>query len=504
MEQVTRYSRPVLELCQFALLSRDNPNFPCRDFLNHLHTESARLEELVDHYGAQTNEVWFAFRETIAAAKLFSNLTYSVVHIRSALSRYRLLGIDGDCAGKTGSVITMLRDAIVNISNSIIEQAHYCEIETYDVETGFSPCEEEPVVFRLPADRSVRHVAKVGEIVVYLATRFLNLSEDRNVRDVLIEAEDDRYSACVPDPISEELVRAVETRFHNLQSLYDTYIFESDIEQQNEKLLYLRGHVSMIYHLLSTATDLVHYYTRHMSSLRRDTVKMIRFPMQPETILELLFEYPLRYSRYYMESAVHLCQTMIQSYSEQTVIVVPIPRYRGFHVRPSMLVSRIVAHYGSTVSVFLNNHRYNAASPLDLFRANEEINALKRRQIADMLSRKPELQVPVPADPSECRHELQLIFMRLIHADEIVLYDTDLDFEGIDTAVEATMAELTVRYIRHFVSIAKMDIRSTITIRFEGDNRALNDLEILANHGYGEDHMGNNTVLPAELSYLSR
>jgi hypothetical protein len=54
------------------------------------------------------------------------------------------------------------------------------------------------------------------------------------------------------------------------------------------------------------------------------------------------------------------------------------------------------------------------------------------------------------------------------------------------------------------MSVAKMDIRSDMTVTFVGDSRALNDLRILAENGYGEDDMGNNIVLPQELSYLSR
>ena len=152
----------------------------------------------------------------------------------------------------------------------------------------------------------------------------------------------------------------------------------------------------------------------------------------------------------------------------------------------------------------LNEHTYNAATPLDLFRANEEINALKRRQIAHMLSKMPELQNSLPDSIEQRRRELQLLFVQLQNNNEIILYDTDLDFEKLESAQEQTLLELAVRYIRHFVSIAKMDIRSTIMVSFSGDNRALKDLEILATHGYGEDLMGNNIVLPEELSYLSR
>ena len=39
-------------------------------------------------------------------------------------------------------------------------------------------------------------------------------------------------------------------------------------------------------------------------------------------------------------------------------------------------------------------------------------------------------------------------------------------------------------------------------VRFEGDSRALQDIEILAGVNYGEDTMGKGIPLPKELSYL--
>jgi phosphotransferase system HPr-like phosphotransfer protein len=47
--------------------------------------------------------------------------------------------------------------------------------------------------------------------------------------------------------------------------------------------------------------------------------------------------------------------------------------------------------------------------------------------------------------------------------------------------------------------IAREKIQKVI---FEGDKRALEDLKILANVNYGEDHMGKDRPLPNELSYL--
>lgn len=503
-EQVRRYTRPVLELCRFAVTARRNPRFPCNDYLSHLHQYTARLEELIDSYGAQKNEQWFPFREAIAAGKLFSSVTHSVLHIQSALHRYRLLDINDDCRNRTDKVLKLLKKVIVNLSTNIIDQAKRCDVFDPDVKPNFRPCEETLLEYQLPADRRVRHVARIGETVVHLSTLFLNMADDTNVQRVLTEPDPDRLHEYVPDPISEELLRTVETRFHNLQSMYDTYIFESDIEKQNRNLLYLRGHISIIYHLLATATELSHYYIRHMSFLRRDTGTEFRPPITADEMLHLLFNYPLHFAREYLGSAIHLCHTMIQRHSAQTSIQVPIPKYRGFHVRPSTLVAKIVSHYGSSVTMVLDGQEYDASSTLDLFRANEQINALKRRKIADTLAKRPELQKPAPSDPKERVDTLHLLFIQLVKEQFIVLYDTNLDFEGIDVAPDTALAGLAGRYMKHYAALGKIDIEADISVEFRGDNRALRDLEILANNGYGEDRMGNNTVLPEEISYLRR
>jgi phosphotransferase system HPr-like phosphotransfer protein len=47
----------------------------------------------------------------------------------------------------------------------------------------------------------------------------------------------------------------------------------------------------------------------------------------------------------------------------------------------------------------------------------------------------------------------------------------------------------------------KKEDRTTVT--FTGDSRALNDLKVLAEVNYGEDHMGKGIPLPKQLSYLS-
>lgn len=499
--QVEHYATPVIRLCEYALAASQEPDFPCRDFLNRLHSDARRLQELLDHHGAQHNERWFPFRESVAAAKLFSDVTYAVRHIRGSLGHYELTSVQADCREKSDAAVALLRSALVAICEGVIEQAARCSLEPEE-RLRYEPRRDPEFHFKLASDRTGRHVEKVDEAVVHLATSFLNLSEDREVNEVFAEHECPKCAELVPYPISEESLRSVESMFHNLQSMYDTYIFETDVEEQNSDLGFMRGHISIIFHLTEIATNLVHYYVRHMSPFSRGAG--FRFPIEREALLEFVFDYPLRFSRLYLESAVQLCQRMIRAYSVPASVEVPIPNYRGFHVRPSTLVARIVRHYGSSITMVLGSNEYDAGSPIDLFRANEEINAAKRRLISDLLVDLPNANDALPANPTERSRQVHLIIMSLVREGSLVTYDTDLNMERIEQATEPTIAGLAAKIIRHSMSMGKMDVRSDITVTFCGDSRAVADIRILANSGYGEDRMGSNIELPGELSYLAR
>ena len=501
-EQIKMYLTPLLELCVFADNNHQYSVFPCRDFLRRMHMEATRIQELLDSYGAQKNEKWFPFRETVAAAKNFSSVTYNLLHVEKASGRYTLFDIEDDFAGDTRKRLKECKKAIVLSCRELLTQAGNCGVCPEVITPSFKRCDEELLPTRFIEDRTVRHVDKVGETAVLLATRFLNLSEERRVKELLKQRKMCDFETCIPDVVNEEKCRIVEAGFHNLQSLYDTYIFESDLENQDRNLLYLRGHISIIYHLLQIGTDLLHYYIRHMSKLRRDTYAEMQFALSPEEMLSIIFDYFFKYANLYMEAAKQLCRSMIRHYSVETEITVPIPNYRGFHVRPSTLIAKIVAHYGSSVKMQLNGNEYDAGITLDLFRANEDINAKKRRYISEVINGKEKLKIDVPKDRKERKQELQILFLDLMNENEIILYDSNLPFDDLQPQEQENLAALASRYIKHFMSIAKLDIKSSMTITFRGDNRALNDIKILAETGYGEDKYGNNVVLPRELAYL--
>ncbi|MGB5065317.1 MAG: HPr family phosphocarrier protein, partial [Candidatus Competibacter sp.] len=192
---------------------------------------------------------------------------------------------------------------------------------------------------------------------------------------------------------------------------------------------------------------------------------------------------------------------MLKRYAEVGRVTVPVPCYRGLHVRPATLIARIVRHYGSDVQMELDGQSYDASLPMDIFRANEKINAKKRRWLIQEIG-----YFPLPAGNLN-NHQIQNaildVVFRLAEQGKLFLYQQPLklsnEFDRAGILLENITAE-----IAHLLATGQIDIKTDLTIAFAGDKRVLSDLMLLARSGYGEDCFGNNIALPKELTYLRR
>ncbi len=137
------------------------------------------------------------------------------------------------------------------------------------------------------------------------------------------------------------------------------------------------------------------------------------------TLLDHSINYGIYFVCHYMNKGRNLSLDILKENMARSQIRVGIPVKLGFHSRPSLLVAKIVQHYGGQVELLVKEDRFDAGSVLDIQWAGGKINK-----------------------------------------------------ENISEVV------------------------------FEGDSRALRDIEILANVNYGEDTMGKGVPLPKELEYL--
>lgn len=485
--QITRY---------IVSLAPENPGRTC---LGVLLQESRRLEELVDSYGARTNQYWLPFRRNIAALKLFSDVHYKLLHIKYSIPLYALMPAQEDVDAATDSALERSNRLLVTVLLRFLASA-----QEYDLmsEAGrYEPrcVESETVTWRLPND-VVRTPSqrRPDETVVSLATAFLNEVESSDFRGVYSALLERGFSQCVPILACEKDFRRFEDVFHNLQALYDSYVGGTDLEQTDPNLAYLRGHATMVYHLLELVTGLTHHYERHM--IAGDSNNKEGSQEMPRDMAWIVVSYAMKFAILYATSSQDLCRELIRTYTERDTLELPAPFYRGFHVRPSTLIARIVRHYGSEVILELEDERCDASAPLEIMRVNERINAIKRRTVGRALV---EMMGEIE-NSSSYREALHEMLLELFREKKLVIYSEDLDLNSIDAADGETLGEYAKRAVAQLLAEGAIDIKADIGVTFRGDKRALDDLRILADTGYGEDQFGKNVPLPAELSYLKR
>ena len=473
-----------------------------RPLLGDLTSQAAQLEELLDAYGARNNQRWCQLRALTAALKLFAGVGYKLRHLYHVLPTYRLPRIDQNFTLATHHALQFTSAVLCTTAGHILDQAAQLALSTSTERwiQRFGHLEQLPQGY-LPQDRATRQINTASATVTHLASAFLSLAAESELLNRVAQLNPEEYPTSFPDPVSEENLRYLKYRFHNLQSLYDTYVAETVVEHLDADLLVLRGHISVIFHLLEIATELAHYYERHVDSQTGDTALRHRPVVEPDALLKILMTYAITYASLYLVCGKRLCHDMLKRYAEVGQIKVPVPHYRGFHVRPATLVAKIALHYGSEVRMILDDEPYDASSPLDLFRANEKINAQKRRWLASEIA-----QLTLPQHSvSEAQFKAMVmdVVFGLAEQGKLIIYELPV-LLGPAFSPQADLLEQIANAITRLQAIGKIDIKRDLSITFVGDKRVLADIEILAHHGYGEDNFGNNIPLPRALAYLRR
>jgi hypothetical protein len=473
-----------------------------RPFFGITLSQSVQLEELLDAYGAMNNQQWSKFRSLIATIKRFSDISYELLHICYGIPGYRLMNVGHDFETSTHTILDFTRKIVHRAAANFVS---HCAL--LGIECQYTPLADKNLIEslpcgKLPYDQSTRHVTDVGKIVTTLSTSFLNITADTTLRNIIKAEKPFDFASYMMSAISEENLRTLELKFHNLQSLYDTYVSKTDTENLDKDLSILRGHISVVFHILTVATSLSHYYERHLGAVTEEDERFKQQMVHPVTLLAFIIDYCIEYMKLYIESAKKLCHDMLKRYSEMSEITVPVPRYRGFHVRPSTLIALIANHYGSELTMYLKDQQYNAAIPLDLFRANELINSEKRKGLSQEILKIDTIKnYDGEQDIKQVVHD---VLLKLADRGRLMIYEQPLEISDCESRSDLTIVEQVRSEVARLLAIGKIDIVTDLKIKFHGDKRVLEDIKLLAHFGYGEDNFGNNIPLPPRLAYLRK
>ena len=422
-EKARIFSQDYLKCCVYLMSKPLHTHAFNKKLYSKLIGTSQVLEDFLDFHGAKNNEDWYLYRELSAAVRHISLGAYSQKHIANRLVFYDLP--QSEEFREAGMVTSaFLNKCLINLAPAILEEAGRLDIpipeETFNAEDfpGITTSEMLPFTIDDEAkDLQKQHIVKI-------ASEFMGITSTFDQLSFYEPYSQEEIAQLVPAKVNEVEIRRFEMVVHNLQSSFDTYVIHGGFRFGDRKFKHLRSYFSVVFHLLQMMGRLLHFYERHLYEAGyKNTYKRVQdrlaLLVDPRSLLDRTINYGLFYACHYLSVGKDVAREILNDNVERGRIKVGIPVKLGFHSRPSLLVAKIVQHYGGPVELVVGEDRFDAASVLDLQWAGGKIQK-----------------------------------------------------ENINEVV------------------------------FEGDLRALKDIEVLAGVNYGEDTMGKGIPLPRELKYL--
>ncbi len=369
-EKVRIFSRDYLKCCIYLT----SEPLPSHGFNKKLYSKlvgtSQVLEDFLDFHGAKNNADWYFYRELTAAIRHLSLSGYSQKHITNRLIFYDL----PDCsefrqAGQRTA--EFLNDTLTKLAPVIIDEARHLNIPipkgTFGAEDFPGITTSEMLTYSI--DDEAKNVQK--ENIVKIASEFLSIAGLFDHFGFYERYDAEAIHHLVPAKVNEVEIRRFEMVVHNLQSSFDTYVIHGGFRFGDRKLKELRSYFSVVFHLLQLMGRLLHLYERHLHEAGyKSTYKQVQDRLSslvdPDGMLESLVNYGLFYACHYLSAGKDVARDILNENVERGNIQVGIPVKLGFHSRPSLLVAKIVQHYGGPVEMVVGADRFDASSVLDI------------------------------------------------------------------------------------------------------------------------------------------
>lgn len=369
-EKVKVFSNEYLKCCIYILSSDSTDHLFTKKLYSKMISASQLLEDFLDFHGAKNSKNWYYYRELSSAIRHLSLGGYCQQHISNRFGFYDLPNVDG-FQDQRSDTLEFIKTTIAKLAPVIIREARRLKIAV-PADT-FDPSEFPGVTTSELLDYDIDDVDKdlQKENIVKIASEFLQITERFEQVGFYKPFSLKKIRQVVPAKINEVEIRRFEMLVHNLQSAFDTYVIHGGYRFGNRKLKQLRGYFSLVFHLLQMVGRLLHFYERHLydagykniyKRVREQLVELI----DPDMLLDRTINGCLFYTYRFLTMGKALAKEILNENIERRTITVGVPVKLGFHARPSLLVAKIVQHYGGQVELCVGSDRFDASSVLDL------------------------------------------------------------------------------------------------------------------------------------------
>jgi phosphotransferase system HPr-like phosphotransfer protein len=336
-------------------------------------TTSHILEDFLDFHGAKKNKEWVFYRELSASVRHLSLACYSQRHLLNRFKFYRIDNGHQDLF-KLEAIDTLriIQDSLKIVVPVILAEARRLDITI--PETGYDLGYFPGITSSQQLDHNIDDLnAKDNqkENLTRIASEFLEVIKDFEQFSFYERYDLKKINQLVPAKINEVIIRSYEMRIHNIQSSFDSYVVNSGSASENIILDELRSHFSIVFHILQVMGRLLHFYERHLYDVGfKDVYKNVSVALSElidrDLLLDRAVNFCLFYAAKFLSSGKEVAFRIINENMETSTVQVGIPKDRGFHSRPSLLVAKIVQHYGGEVKLQVGEDFFDASSVLDI------------------------------------------------------------------------------------------------------------------------------------------
>ncbi len=344
-------------------------------------TTSKILEDFLDFHGAKKNREWVYYRELAATIQHLALACYSQRHILNRLMFYSLEEHQKKKFKKEAfNTLKILQNAIKKAGSSALQEAKRLNINV--PQKGYQISFFPGISSTQQLDHNIDDFNardRQSENLTRIASEFLEVVKEFDQFAFYERYDLKKIHELVPEKINEVTIRRYEMVVHNIQSSFDSYVVNAESSSQHAQLDQLRSHFSIVFHILQVLGRLLHFYERHLYDTGyKDVYKNVRTSLasliDPDVLLDSAVNFCLFYAWKFLSSGKALASRILNENMETSLIEVTIPKDRGFHSRPSLLVAKIVQHYGGEVQMIVNGDVFDAASVLDIQWAGGKIN----------------------------------------------------------------------------------------------------------------------------------
>jgi phosphotransferase system HPr-like phosphotransfer protein len=384
-DKVSVFSHDFLK-CSLYITSMGEaePHFP-QKFYSTLASASTLLEDFLDYHGAKNNKNWYYFRELTAAIRHISLASNFQKHISNRLGYYELPD-SSDFRKEGEAVLGFLKECLQKMAPVVLNEAQRLGIalpQDHFVAVDFPSIQTADI---LEYDIDDENKAQQKQNIVKIASEFLNIVKSFDQIKFYERYTHQAILGIVPDKVNEVEIRRYEMLVHNLQSSFDTYVIHGGFRFGNRKLKQLRGYFSVVFHLLQMIGRLLHFYERHLYEAGyKNTYKKVQDQLaahaNPEKLIDCTINYGLYYVCHFLALGKEHARMILNENIERASIRVGVPQKLGFHARPSLLVAKIVQHYGGQVELVVGNDRFDAGSVLDIQWAGGKIQKENLKEV---------------------------------------------------------------------------------------------------------------------------